>query len=71
LITFQRSVNNESDKGPGSLALILSPLSLHANAIKTSDKRRAFFFIASDKIKKSNLAKPKLDFYKKNLFFTG
>jgi len=32
---------------------------------------KEYFFIESDKIKKSNLAKPKLDFYKKNLFFTG
>jgi len=32
---------------------------------------KKYFFIESDKIKKSNFEKPKLDFYKKKIFFTG
>jgi len=32
---------------------------------------KIYFFIESDKIKKPNLEKPKLDFYEKKIFFTG
>jgi len=71
LIIFQRSFNNESEIRAGILALSLSPLTLHANAIKAENKIREYFFIESDKIKKSNLEKPKLDFYKRKYFFTG
>src|SRR5688572_10903413 len=69
LITFQRSFNNESGKCADILALSLSPLSVHANAIKAENKMKKYFFIESDKIKKSNLEKPKLDFYKRKYFF--
>jgi hypothetical protein len=71
LITFQRSLNNESDNVAGILAFSLPLSSVHANAIKAENKMKEYFFIESDKIKKSNLEKPKLDFYKKKIFFTG
>jgi hypothetical protein len=71
LITSHRFSNNESDKDAVFLALSLFTLSVHANAIKAENKMKKYFFIESDKIKKSNFEKPKLDFYKKKIFFTG
>ena len=69
LITFQRSFRRESGSGGGFLAVVLSPLSVQAKAIKPRNQMREYFFIAIGKIKKSNLEKPKLDFYKKKIFF--
>jgi len=60
LITFHRLFNNESNRDADILEV---PLSVHENVIKTGNKRRKYFFIESDKIKKSNLDKPKLDLY--------
>src|SRR6187399_1730237 len=68
LITSHRSSNNESGKDAVFLALSLFTLSVHANAIKAENKMKKYFFIESDKIKKSNFEKPKLDFYKKKYF---
>jgi len=60
LITFHRSFNNESNKDAGILEV---PLSVHENVMKAGNKMKKYFFIESDKIKKSNLDKPKLDLY--------
>jgi hypothetical protein len=52
--------NNESNRDADILEV---PLSVHENVIKTGNKMKKYFFIESDKIKKSNLEKPKLDLY--------
>jgi len=71
LITFQRSFRRESDSGACFIVVTLLPLSVQAKAMKTRNEMRECFFIVSDKIKKPNLEKPKLDFYEKKIFFTG
>jgi hypothetical protein len=69
-ITFHRFSSNEPGKDAVFFALSLSALSVQANALKAATRIKKYFFIESDKIKKSNFEKPKLDFYKKKNIFT-
>ena len=68
-MSFHRSSNNEPGKDAVFFALSLSTLSVQANAIKAENRIKEYFFIESDKIKKSNFEKAKLDFYKKKTFY--
>ena len=68
-IIFQRSFNNESEIGDGILALSLSPLTLHANAIKAENKMKEYFFMKVIKLKNPTLKNQSWIFIKEIFFY--